>query len=171
MKYHIWTEGCQMNVADSQRLASALEKLGYQYSEIIEEADVIVLNTCMVRQSAEDKALGRLSSLKPVKLKNPDLILGLMGCMVGYRDNAEIRKRLPYVDVFAPPSNPKPIIDYLLEKEYVGDRADGKERGAPGGLEPGAADASPSGAQSGGRRVRSDRLRLFACLRVLHYSV
>ena len=59
MKYHIWTEGCQMNVADSQRLASALEKLGYQYSEIIEEADVIVLNTCMVRQSAEDKALGR----------------------------------------------------------------------------------------------------------------
>lgn len=131
MKYHIWTEGCQMNVADSQRLASALEKLGYQYSEIIEEADVIVLNTCMVRQSAEDKALGRLSSLKPVKLKNPDLILGLMGCMVGYRDNAEIRKRLPYVDVFAPPSNPKPIIDYLLEKEYVGDRTDGKERALP----------------------------------------
>ena len=67
MKYHIWTEGCQMNVADSQRLASALEKLGYQYSEIIEEADVIVLNTCMVRQSAEDKALGRLNSLKPAK--------------------------------------------------------------------------------------------------------
>ena len=112
-------------------LFRSLEKLGYQYSEIIEEADVIVLNTCMVRQSAEDKALGRLSSLKPVKLKNPDLILGLMGCMVGYRDNAKIRKRLPYVDVFAPPSNPKPIIDYLLEKEYVGDRTDGKERALP----------------------------------------
>ena len=75
-----------MNVADSQRLASSLEKLGYAHSEIIEEADVIVLNTCMVRQSAEDKALGRLSSLKPVKTKNPDIILGLMGCMVGYKD-------------------------------------------------------------------------------------
>lgn len=131
MKYHIWTAGCQMNVADSQRLASSLEALGYQHSEIIEEADVIILNTCMVRQSAEDKALGRLSSLKPLKTKNPDLILGLMGCMVGHRDTTEIRKRLPYVDVFAPPSNPKPIIDYILEKEYVGDRNDEEREKTP----------------------------------------
>ena len=114
---------------------------------------------------------GRLSSLKPVKLKNPDLILGLMGCMVGYRDNAEIRKRLPYVDVFAPPSNPKPIIDYLLEKEYIGDRADGKKRALPEIWNLAQLTLPPSGAQSGGQRVRSDRLRLFACLRVLHYSV
>jgi tRNA-2-methylthio-N6-dimethylallyladenosine synthase len=120
LKYHIWTEGCQMNVADSQRLASTLERLGYIESPIIEEADVIVLNTCMVRQSAEDKALGRLSSLKPLKQKNPELILGLMGCMVGFKDQSEIRKRFPYVDVFAPPSDPKPIIDYLIEEEFIG---------------------------------------------------
>ena len=94
-----------MNVADSQRLASALERLGYSESPIIEEADVIVLNTCMVRQSAEDKAIGRLSSLKPLKKKNPDLVLGVMGCMVGFKDQTEIRKKLPYVDVFAPPSS------------------------------------------------------------------
>lgn len=110
-----------MNVADSQRLASALERLGYSESPIIEEADVIVLNTCMVRQSAEDKAIGRLSSLKPLKKKNPDLVFGLMGCMVGFKDQAEIRKKLPYVDVFAPPSNPKPIIDFLIEREYIGE--------------------------------------------------
>jgi tRNA A37 methylthiotransferase MiaB len=58
MKYHIWTEGCQMNVADSQRVGSSLEHLGYTLTETIEEADVIVLNTCVVRQSAEDKAYG-----------------------------------------------------------------------------------------------------------------
>ena len=121
MKYYIWTEGCQMNVADSQRLASALERLGYNESPIIEEADVIVLNTCMVRQSAEDKAIGRLSSLKPLKKKNPDLVLGVMGCMVGFKDQTEIRKKLPYVDVFAPPSNPKPIIDFLIRQEYIGE--------------------------------------------------
>ena len=110
-----------MNVADSQRLASALERLGYSESLIIEEADVIVLNTCMVRQSAEDKAIGRLSSLKPLKKKNPDLVLGVMGCMVGFKDQTEIRKKLPYVDVFAPPSNPKPIIDFLIRQEYIGE--------------------------------------------------
>ena len=106
-----------MNVADSQRLASALEQLGYAASEVIESADVIILNTCMVRQSAEDKALGRLSSLKPLKTERPDLIIGLMGCMVGTKDQSVIRKKLPYVDVFAPPSDPRPIIDFLLEKE------------------------------------------------------
>ncbi|MHC1772747.1 MAG: tRNA (N6-isopentenyl adenosine(37)-C2)-methylthiotransferase MiaB [Flexilinea sp.] len=117
MKYFIWTEGCQMNVADSQRLASGLERLGYIESNEAETADLIVLNTCMVRQSAEDKALGRLSSLKPLKNGNPNLVLGLMGCMVGTKDQSYIRKKLPYVDVFAPPSDPKPIIDYLLERE------------------------------------------------------
>ena len=71
-----------MNVADSQRLASALEALGLESSEKPENADVVVLNTCMVRQSAEDRALGRLGSLKPAKKKNPDMIIGLMGCMV-----------------------------------------------------------------------------------------
>ena len=116
MKYHIWTEGCQMNVADSQRLASALEALGLESAEKPENADVVVLNTCMVRQSAEDRALGRLGSLKPAKKKNPDMIIGLMGCMVGYKDPKPLKKKLPFVDVFAPPSNPKPIVDYVMSR-------------------------------------------------------
>lgn len=153
MKYHIWTEGCQMNVADSQRLASSLETLGYEPSDTIESADVIVLNTCMVRQSAEDKALGRLSSLKPIKMKNPNLILGLMGCMVGYRDTSDIRKKLPYVDVFAPPSNPKPIIDYILEKEFMGDRADEIERTQQIALETDAATRGERFAKIEARKV------------------
>ena len=119
MKYHIWTEGCQMNTADSQRLASALEALGYESEEKPENADVVVLNTCMVRQSAEDRALGRLGSLKPAKKKNPKMIIGLMGCMVGYKDPKPLKKKLPWVDVFAPPSNPKPIVDYIISRQIA----------------------------------------------------
>ena len=88
MKYHIWTEGCQMNVADSQRVASALEHLGYQQTQTAEQADIIVMNTCVVRQSAEDKAYGRLTSLSPLKQRNPNLVINLMGCLVGVRDPA-----------------------------------------------------------------------------------
>ncbi len=117
MKYHIWTEGCQMNVADSMRVASALEKLGYHNSPSAKNADVIILNTCVVRQSAEDKAIGRLSSLRPLKDKNPDLVINLMGCLVGVKNNKALEKRFPYVDVFSPPSDPLPLITHLLEKE------------------------------------------------------
>jgi tRNA-2-methylthio-N6-dimethylallyladenosine synthase len=117
MKYHIWTEGCQMNVADSQRVGSSLEHLGYSFTEKIEEADVIVLNTCVVRQSAEDKALGRLSSLLPLKRQNPNLVINLMGCLVGVRGAEKLRERLPYVDVFSPPSDPGPLVSYLSQGE------------------------------------------------------
>lgn len=116
-KYSIWTEGCQMNVADSQRVGSALERLGYIFTGKPEDADVIVLNTCVVRQSAEDKAYGRLSSLKPLKAKNPGLVINLMGCLVGIRDNENLRKRFPYVDVFSPPSDPGPLVAFLTQDE------------------------------------------------------
>jgi len=116
-KYHIWTEGCQMNVADSQRAGSSLEHLGYTFTDKAEEADVIVLNTCVVRQSAEDKALGRLSSLKPLKEKNPSLVINLMGCLVGVRGAEKLREKLPMVDVFSPPSDPGPLISHLTQGE------------------------------------------------------
>jgi tRNA-2-methylthio-N6-dimethylallyladenosine synthase len=116
-KYHIWTEGCQMNVADSQRVGSSLEHLGYALTEKPEDADVIVLNTCVVRQSAEDKAIGRVSSFKKLKEKNPDLIINLMGCLVGVRGAEKLKARLPYVDVFSPPSDPGPLISHLTQGE------------------------------------------------------
>lgn len=106
-----------MNVADSQRVASALEKLGYEATEKPVNADVIILNTCVVRQSAEDKAVGRLSSLRPLKKQNPNLTINLMGCLVGVKNNPVLEKRFPYVDVFSPPSDPQPLITHLLEKE------------------------------------------------------
>lgn len=106
-----------MNVADSQRVGSSLEHLGYTFTETIEQADVIVLNTCVVRQSAEDKAMGRLTSLFPLKKQNPNLVINLMGCMVGVRGAERLREKLPFVDVFSPPSDPGPLVSYLSQGE------------------------------------------------------
>ena len=106
-----------MNVADSQRVASALEQLGYHAAPRPEEADVIVLNTCVVRQSAEDKAYGRLTTLKPLKKKRPDLVINLMGCLVGVKNTRLLEKRFPFVDVFSPPSDPRPLVAFLTQGE------------------------------------------------------
>jgi len=108
-----------MNVADSYRVAAALENLGYTPTNLPNQADVIVLNTCVVRESAEQKAIGRLTSLKSLKLKNPDLVLNLMGCMVGVHGYSELRQRYPYVDVFSQPSDPRPLIDHLQGKDLT----------------------------------------------------
>ena len=106
-----------MNVADSQRVGSALEHLGFQFTGSAEEADVIVLNTCVVRQSAEDKAYGRLHSLKPLKASHPGLVINLMGCLVGIRNDEKLRARFPFVDVFSPPSDPGPLVSFLTQGE------------------------------------------------------
>ena len=106
-----------MNVADSRRLGSSLEHLGYQFTEKAKDADVLVLNTCVVRQSAEDKALGFLHSIRPLKEKNPNLVINLMGCLVGVRGTEKLQKKLPFVDVFSPPSDPGPLIAYLSQDD------------------------------------------------------
>ncbi len=113
MQYYIWTLGCQMNVADSQLLASELEKLGHRLAPDGDDADIMVVNTCVVRQSAEDKGLGRLNLLSKIKERHPEKVIGVMGCMVGVRDPLWMRQRLPYVDVFMPPSNPAPMVEFL----------------------------------------------------------
>lgn len=111
--YYIWTLGCQMNVADSQRLASELERMGLHATENPKEADVLVVNTCVVRQGAEDKGVGRIHALNVIKRRNPDKVIGVMGCMVGVRDPLPLRKRFPHVDVFMAPSDPAPMVNFL----------------------------------------------------------
>lgn len=117
MQYHIWTLGCQMNVADSQLLASELEKMGHSAAEVPDDADIYVVNTCVVRQSAEDKAYGRLGMLNKFKRENPNKVIGLMGCLVGVKDPLYLRKKLPYVDVFMAPSMPEAMVDFLNERD------------------------------------------------------
>ena len=106
-----------MNVADSRRVASALEGLNYQVSSRAEDADVIVLNTCVVRQSAEDSAVGRINSLKSIKRKRPEAVINVMGCLVGIKGTSEMEEQFPHVDVFSPPSDPGPLMAYLTQEE------------------------------------------------------
>ena len=73
--YHIWTIGCQMNKADSARLESALGQMGLSSAGNPQDADVIVLNSCVVRQSAEDKVVGMLGKLAPIRNESPDKVI------------------------------------------------------------------------------------------------
>ena len=98
-----------------------MERLGYRYVNRAEDADIVVLNTCVVRQQAEDKIYGRLGSLKPLKARRPEMIVGLMGCLVGVRDSGPLHNRFPWVDVFMPPSEPGPLLNYLADKGLVDD--------------------------------------------------
>jgi tRNA-2-methylthio-N6-dimethylallyladenosine synthase len=121
--YNIRTWGCQMNEADSLRLASELERFGLLHTDSADDADVIVLNTCVVRQSAESRAYGRLGQLKVLKQRHPQKTVGLMGCLVGIRDSLPLRQRFPFVDVFLPPGDPTPLITFLqdqsIEQELI----------------------------------------------------
>ena len=110
--YHIWTIGCQMNTADSERLASALEQMGLEAADSAGEADVVVLNSCVVRQSAEDKVVGNLGAVSRLKRQDPDRVIALMGCMVGPKSD-QLAKRFPYVDVFMRPQQFEPLLDMV----------------------------------------------------------
>ncbi len=118
-RYHIWTIGCQMNVADSNHVAASLEKIGYHPTDDVDDADVVVLNTCVVRQSAENKGIGRVGSLKPWKRGRSNRTLALMGCMVGVKPSPQLRARFPHVDVFMPPSEAAPLTNYLQREEIA----------------------------------------------------
>lgn len=107
-----------MNYADARRVATELEKLGYRATPRAEDADVIVLETCTVRQQSEDKTYGKLQNLRPLKAKNPNKTIAVMGCVVGVRGNRELEERFPFVDVFmAPSTDGMPLINHLRQEE------------------------------------------------------
>jgi len=103
-KYHIWTIGCQMNKAESERLGSLFEQLGYQATTTATEADLIVLNSCVVRQSAESRVVNKLNALRPLKNLRPNLTLAVTGCLVN-ADLAQLSRRFPHVDYFFKPGD------------------------------------------------------------------
>ena len=104
-----------MNLADSQRLESALVQLGLHSVESPADADVLVFNSCVVRQQAEDKVVGNLTALAPLKKQNPQQVVALMGCMVGAKTD-DLRRRFPHVDVFMKPQEYAPLLDLLGER-------------------------------------------------------
>ena len=101
-----------MNVADSAKLAAGLDRMGWTVSESVDGADLVVLNTCVVRERSEQRAVSKLGRLKSLKKKGADFRLVVMGCMVGPKDDA-LRKRFPYVDHFARPQHFEGIFEAL----------------------------------------------------------
>ncbi|PIZ63444.1 MAG: tRNA (N6-isopentenyl adenosine(37)-C2)-methylthiotransferase MiaB [Candidatus Marinimicrobia bacterium CG_4_10_14_0_2_um_filter_48_9] len=113
--YYIETYGCQMNVYDSELVAGIMERESYLRAESVEQADIIFLNTCSVREHAEDKVHARLGVLKAQKEKKPGTIIGVLGCMAqNLRDDLLIRR--PYVDVVLGPDSYRRIPDLLNER-------------------------------------------------------
>ena len=109
-RYHIWTLGCQMNQADSLKLAAGLDRLGLAPAPSDAGADLVVVNTCSVRQHAEDRAYSRLGVLAKRKRQGERFTLAVMGCMVGPRTEA-LAKRFPFVDAWARPQQFEPILE------------------------------------------------------------
>jgi len=97
-RFHIITQGCQMNVRDSEAMAGLLAGMGYRATGDPAEADVILINACTVREGADDKAYGRLGELRALKRLRPGLILGVAGCLV-QKDRERVRERAPYLDL------------------------------------------------------------------------
>jgi len=114
-QYYIWTIGCQMNKAESERLGSYFEQLGYRATVSAEEADVVVLNSCVVRQSAENRVINKLNALKSLKRSHPNLTLAVTGCLVNSEID-QLKQSFPQVDYFLKPG------DYpqWLEKDEIG---------------------------------------------------
>jgi len=104
-----------MNKAESERLGSFFEQRGYQETAAVEQADVIVLNSCVVRQHAEDRVINKLSSLKTLKQQRPDITLALTGCLVN-SDTEQLKKKFPQVDYIFKPGEPP---QWLEESEWT----------------------------------------------------
>ena len=116
--YNIWTIGCQMNKADSERLGSALDQMSLSLVHSPEQADVVVVNSCVVRKSAEDKVTGMLAKLNGFKKNNPSQVIALMGCMVGPKQD-KLQKQFPFVDVFMRPQEYDPLLQLIGVKTGI----------------------------------------------------
>lgn len=99
-KYYIVTYGCQMNVHESEKMAGILCKMGYTATEDVESADIILFNTCCIRENAENHAFGNIGNLKKLKKKNPELIIAVGGCMPQEKGKPELLKeKFPFIDI------------------------------------------------------------------------
>jgi tRNA-2-methylthio-N6-dimethylallyladenosine synthase len=142
---YVQTYGCQMNFYDSELVEGILRQAGYVPTESAEEADLILINTCAVRDHAEQRVLGRIGELKPLKERNPDLIMGVLGCMA-QRIGPEILGKAPHVDLVAGPDSYRRLPELLarietgegrqqsLELDRTENYAEVAESRGPGGL-------------------------------------
>ena len=114
-KYYIETYGCQMNVYDSELVGSMLNKCGYQLTNDITLADAIFLNTCAIREKAEETVHNKLDSLQSLKNNKPDLLLGVLGCMAQNLKDVILDSK-PYVDVVLGPDSYRRIPEIINDR-------------------------------------------------------
>ncbi len=112
--YHLWAIGCQMNNADAAGVRQGLQQMGFVEVSLPRKADLVLLITCVVRQSAEDKVVGRLSSLKNLKCDSPEAAIAVMGCFV--HNAIQQQARFPYVDAFFAPSDISGLLDWVRQR-------------------------------------------------------
>lgn len=116
-KYFTITYGCQMNDSDSERINGQLEELGYKPAASMEEADIIVMNTCSVRQGAEEKVYGKIGEIKKLKQKKPSLLLGIAGCMA-QENKGQLIQRMPIIDFVIGPYHIHDLKD-IIHRESI----------------------------------------------------
>jgi tRNA-2-methylthio-N6-dimethylallyladenosine synthase len=112
-RFFVWTLGCQMNRSDSEEMAGRLSGAGCDAAGSMESADLIVINSCAIREAAEQKVIGRQGHLARLKASNPGLRVVLTGCAVRERDRAGLRRRYPAIDLFLRPDEEPELVDRL----------------------------------------------------------
>ena len=129
MKYFIVTYGCQMNVHESEKIAGILEKLGYSPADRREDADIIVFNTCAIREGAEDRVLGNVGNLKKLKKKNKNIIIAVCGCMTQKERTAtNLLNTFPFIDIVIGTFN-LPKLGYYIEAVKKGRELESERSG------------------------------------------
>ena len=116
--YRIITYGCQMNVHESEKIAGILRDMGYEETDAMENADIIVFNTCCIRENAENHAFGNIGALKKLKKEKPDLIIAVGGCMTQEKGKTDVLKtKFPFIDVMFGALNLENLGKLILQKQ------------------------------------------------------
>ena len=134
-RFHLWTLGCQMNRSDSEEMAGRLLAAGCAEAPSMEAADLVVINTCAIREGAEQKVIGRQGHLARLKAANPGLRVVLTGCSVREPDRSGLRRRYPAVDLFLRPDEEPELVDRLglaSAQGAIGSVGSERAGGAPG---------------------------------------
>ena len=126
-KYFTLTYGCQMNESDTERINGQLEELGYEPAETMDEADIIIMNTCSIRQNAEEKVYGKIGEIKKLKEKNPRLLLGIAGCMA-QENKGKLIERMPIIDFVIGPYHIHDLKDIISNENAKGSHVVKTER-------------------------------------------
>ena len=147
--YHVVTYGCQMNVHESEKIRGILSTLGMLETEDIDKANVVVFNTCCIREGAEDRAYNNIAALKKSKQKDPSKIIVVCGCMSQQKNGKyNLKTRLPFVDVVIGTHNINMIAEYLKRRVETGKRVF-------------EIIDKPTADMDGGRCIRDDKINAY----------